>query len=116
MDWSTDTVWLNCKVKNICESVGIETSYYLIPSFYGVQEQEYYPASVSIFPNPNNGQMQMRFENMEGKVKVKVYDMIGTLLDSFVTYNDLGTKAIQYILSGHRGIYFLWSPEKRALG
>lgn len=107
MDWSTDTVWLNCKVKNICESVGIETSYYLIPSFYGVQEQEYYPASVSIFPNPNNGQMQMRFENMEGKLSIKVFGSTGVLADSFEITTKQAGETYNYSMKRlNNGVYF----------
>ena len=107
MDWSTDTVWLTCKVKNICESDGIETSYYLIPSFYGVQEQEYYPASVSIFPNPNNGQMQLRFENMEGKLSIKVFGSTGVLADSFeITTNQAGETYDYSMKRLSNGVYF----------
>lgn len=107
MDWSTDTVWLNCKVKNICESVGIETFYYLIPSFYGVQEQEYYPASVSIFPNPNNGQMQMRFENMEGKLSIKVFGSTGVLADSFEITTKQAGETYNYSMKRlNNGVYF----------
>ncbi len=107
MDWSTDTVWLTCKVKNICESVGIETSYYLIPSFYGVQEQEYYPAAVSIFPNPNNGQMQMRFENIEGKLNIKVFSSTGILADSFeITTNQAGETYDYSMKRLGNGVYF----------
>ncbi len=56
--------------------------------------------------------MELRFENMEGKVEVKVYDMMGNLMDSFVTYNGMNSKAIQYNLSGRKGIYFFVANGK----
>ena len=51
--------------------------------------------------------MELRFEHMEGKVEVKVYDLMGILLDSFVTYNDREPKTMQYNLNGRKGIYFI---------
>ncbi len=83
MDWVEDTIWLSFKAVNPCSGEGITTSYWLKPSFYGIEEQEAYPAVVDIIPNPNNGQMQLRFENMEGKLNIKVYTMSGALVDSF---------------------------------
>ena len=56
--------------------------------------------------------MELRFERMEGKVEVKVYDVMGNLMDSFVTYNDMESRAMQYNLSGRRGIYFIVANGK----
>ena len=83
MDWVEDTIWLSFKAVNLCSGEGITTSYWLKPSFYGIEEKEAYPAVVDIIPNPNNGQMQLRFENMEGKLNIKVFTMTGALADSF---------------------------------
>ena len=106
-------VELSCTVYNShCEPYSNTKRFYLKSSFFGIDEQDGTKLSFGIIPNPNNGAMELRFENMEGKVEVKVYDMIGTLLDSFVTYNDVGTKAIQYNLSGRSGIYFFVATGK----
>ena len=84
MDWTADTIWLTFKAVNPCSSnEGILARFWFKPSFYGVEEQEAYPASVSIVPNPNDGQMQLRFENMEGRLSIKVYATGGSLIDSF---------------------------------
>lgn len=84
MDWVQDTIWLTFIAVNPCSPDGVDsTRYYLKPSFYGVQEQESYPAAVNIAPNPNSGQMQLRFENLEGKLSIKVYSITGLLQDSF---------------------------------
>ena len=107
MDWVSDTVWLNCKVKNICESVGKNTRFYLIPSFYGVQEQEYYPAEISIFPNPNDGKMQIRFENLEGRLSIKVFETTGILADSFeITTHQVGETYDYSMKRLNNGVYF----------
>lgn len=84
MDWTADTIWLTFKAANPCSDPETDSaSFWFKPSFYGIEEQEAYPASVSVVPNPNNGQMQLRFENMEGRLNIKVYSTGGALLDSF---------------------------------
>jgi hypothetical protein len=98
---------LSCTVYNShCEPDSITRCFYLKSSFFDIDEQDAPRCAFDIIPNPNNGSMELRFENMEGKVEVKVYDVTGTLLDSFVTYNDGETKAMPYNLSGRKGIYF----------
>ena len=54
-----DTVWLNAKVYNNCVPVGVERRYWLICSFYDIEE--FGPStgsgafSFDVAPNPNNG-------------------------------------------------------------
>ena len=83
MDWTQDTIWLTFKAVNSCSENGVLAKYWLKPSFYGIEEQEAYPASVEVVPNPNKGQMQLRFENMSGHLNIKVYSMNGSLVDEF---------------------------------
>ena len=84
MDWVEDTIWLTYRAVNPCQGDGVIARYWLKPSFYGIEEQqESYPAVVDIMPNPNNGQMTLRFENMEGDLNVKVHTVSGALVDSF---------------------------------
>ena len=104
---------LSCTVYNShCEPDGITRRFYLKSSFFGVDEQDVANCTFDVIPNPNNGTMELRFENMEGKVEVKVYDMMGNLLDSFMTYNDNEPKSIHYNLSGRKGIYFIVANGK----
>ena len=78
-----DTVWLNAKVYNSCDpGVGIERRYWLISSFYGLDDQEE-SMQVDIVPNPNKGEMTLIFGKTEGPVTTKVYDMTGQLVDQF---------------------------------
>ena len=105
MDWVEDTVWLTFKAVNPCSNEDNIVRFWLKPSFYGIDEQETAKGIFDIIPNPNDGAMELRFEHMGGKVEVKVYDVMGVLLDSFVTYNGKELKAIPYNLSGRSGIY-----------
>ena len=82
MDWVPDSICLSFKAVNHCSESEI-AEYWLHPSFYGIEEQEAYPAVVDIIPNPNNGQMQLRFENMEGHLNIRVHTMSGSLVDNF---------------------------------
>ena len=112
MDWVEDTVWLTFKAVSPCSIDGNLVHFWLKPSFYDINEQDAARCTFDIMPNPNNGVMELRFGNMEGKVEVKVYDMMGNLMDSFVTYNDVEPKTMQYNLSSHSGIYFFVANGK----
>jgi hypothetical protein len=84
MDWVPDSICLSFKAVNSCSgNEGVIAEYWLHPSFYGVEEQEAYPASVSVIPNPNNGQMRLQFDNLQGDLNIKVYSLTGTLVDAF---------------------------------
>ncbi|MBQ5455700.1 MAG: T9SS type A sorting domain-containing protein, partial [Prevotella sp.] len=48
----------------------------------------------------------------EGKVDIKVYDAMGNLIDSFVTFNDMDSKTLEYNLRARKGIYFLVANGK----
>ena len=102
-----DTVWLTAHVFNRCApEEGIEQRYWLLCSFYGVDEQEEDKADFSVIPNPNNGQMMLSFENFMGKIDVKVYDMKGGMIDHFQTNNDSKDSIIPYELHHACGMYF----------
>lgn len=108
MDWVQDTVWLTFTAVNPCSPDGEDsTRYYLKPSFYGVQEQEAYPAAVEIFPNPNDGHMQLRFENLEGRLSINVFNTTGILNDSFeITTNQVGETYDYAMKRLGNGVYF----------
>ena len=111
-----DTIWLKAHAFNRCApSEGIEQRYWLISSFYGINENE--PecelCNFEVVPNPNNGQMTLNFDHLTGKVNVRVYDMRGTLIDQFTTYN--GNAPTQYtynMRSKSDGIYFFVATSK----
>ena len=112
LNYVNDTVWLTARVFNRCASEGIEQRYWFVCSFYGLEETSSETIGFNVIPNPNDGQMKLVFNHLTGKVGIKVYDVMGNLLDSFVTYNDEETKAMPYNLSGRRGIYFFVANGK----
>ena len=108
MDWVPDSICLSFKAVNSCSgNEGVIAEYWLHPSFYGVEEQEAYPAAVSVIPNPNNGQMQLRFENIEGNLNIKVYSLTGTLVDAFELKSVKTGETHEYSMKRlMNGIYF----------
>ena len=114
MDWTEDIVWLSFTAVNDCDSVTV--LFDLHPSFYGMEENEAYPAAVSIIPNPNNGHMQLKFENMEGQLNIKVYNSTGILADSFELTSSIGETYEYSAKRLNNGIYFFHITDgKRAV-
>lgn len=109
LDQVEDTIWLKANAFNRCApEEGIEERYWFVCSFYGIDEDgpltDFGTVDFSVVPNPNNGQMQILFERLSGKADVKVYDMRGTIIDSFETYNNT---SYNYDMSAKSdGIYF----------
>ena len=111
LNYVSDTVWLTARVFNRCTPEGIVQRYWFVSSFYGLEERGT-DIGFNVIPNPNDGQMKLVFEHLTGKVDIKVYDVMGNLLDSFVTYNDKVPTTIQYSLSGRKGLYFIVANGK----
>ncbi len=107
-----DTVWLTAHAFNRCAPEdGITQRYWMVCSFYGTEELS--AADFSVVPNPNKGQMTLNFDKLTGKINVKVYDMKGTLLDKFETYNNAGPSTYTYQMKHHAdGIYFFVATGK----
>ena len=107
LNYIPDTIWLAATIYNKCAPQGVTHPYWFVCSFYGIEEMESSLANFDIVPNPNNGQMQLNFEYLTGKVNVKVYDMKGTLIDSFETYNNIGPNTYLYDMKSKvEGVYF----------
>ena len=105
-----DTIWLKAHAFNRCSpNEGVEQRYWLLSSFYGVEESEAVCelCNFDVVPNPNNGQMTLNFEHLTGTVDMRVYDMRGTLIDQFKTYNGNGPSQHTYNMrTKSDGIYF----------
>ena len=114
LSWVEDTVWLKARAFNRCSpDEGVEQKYWLLSSFIGVEEHEATAADFDVIPNPNNGQMTLNFEQLSGKIDIKVYDMRGTLIDKFQTYNGAGQSSYQYNMGTKAdGIYFFVATSK----
>jgi PKD repeat protein len=107
LDMISDTAWLKAYAFNRCSPEnGVMQKYWLICSFYDVDEQHGVPADFSVVPNPNNGLMTLNFENLTGKIDIKVYDMRGALIDNIETYNGTVSSSLSYDMSRHaNGLY-----------
>ena len=113
LNYLDDTVWLRATAYNRCAPQGVPTRYWLICSFYGVDERE--QAEFNVMPNPTNGQITLQFDHLMGPVDVKVYDMTGKLVDHIQTHCDGVSDAMHYDLSGRtQGIYLFVVTSKEA--
>ena len=92
-----DTVWLNAKAFNECYPEGKTLRYWLVCSFFGIEDGPSTGSEAfSVTPNPNNGTMQLYFENLSGSIDIKVFDMTGRLVDHFQTFNATHQCSIPY--------------------
>ncbi len=102
----TDTIWLQATVYNECHPQGVERRYWLLCSFYSLDEQDA-KAQFEVVPNPNNGDMDLVFEHLYGKNDIKVYDMKGAMIDHFETYNGTQLSSFHYTMKPvNNGMYF----------
>ena len=120
VNYIEDTIWLHTTIYNRCAPQGISQRYWFVCSFYGMDEFGTSTASgtakLEVAPNPNEGQMTLHFENLTGKVDMKVYDMTGNLIDHFETYSDIAHNALTYNLKGcSDGIYFFVATAKEGM-
>ena len=101
-----DTVWLVAKVYDPCHpGESIERRYWLLCTFYGVDENDV--AAFDIIPNPNQGAMTIITQGGKGDAEVKVYNMTGVLVDQFVLNTDSQGR-YAYNLGGYpSGIYLM---------
>ena len=104
-DRQNEYVELTATIANDC---GTQVrKFYLKSSFLDVDENQEIPAKVDIVPNPNNGQMHIDFENMEGRTTVKVFDMTGNQIDAFETTINSNRYNYDYNMKCHAdGLYF----------
>ena len=104
-DRDDNYVVLTATARNSCGEK--QKKFYLRSSFLDVDENGDAPANVNIVPNPNNGQMHIDFENMEGRTSVKVYDMTGNQIDAFETHVNSNRYNYDYNMKKYaEGIYF----------
>ena len=105
-DRDDNYVVLTGTAKNSCDSVTVR--YYLKSSFLDVVETEAYPAAVSIAPNPNRGNMQLRFENMAGHLRIDVRNVTGIMVDSFEVATQHTGETYDYTMRRlPEGVYFI---------
>lgn len=108
-----DTIWLRAFAYNGCELEGVPTDYWLLCSFYDLDEHEAEPFGFNVVPNPNKGQMELHFDQLNGPADIKIYDMHGNLIDQLRNDNDIEHSTLSYSMSLHSGgIYFFVATTK----
>ena len=94
--WSTG----ECECGEYTKSKWIHCGYHSVDEANSLCEAD-------IFPNPNDGNMTLSFDNMAGEVDVKVYTITGTLVDRFILFNGYGRQSHTYQSNRlSKGIYF----------
>ena len=86
--FETDSIELVASTLSECGCSNDRHSIWIHCGYYDVPEQT---ARVEILPNPNDGNMRIQCEGMSGDVEVKVYDLIGRLVDRFLLEGGSGT-------------------------
>jgi len=71
LDFVEDTIWLRATVYNPCKTEGVSRRYWVLCSFYGVDEQV---DNVQVYPNPTQGMVTIEAADIE---QVRVIDMLG---------------------------------------
>jgi hypothetical protein len=113
LNYINDTIWLKAKIYNSCTGEGVTQRYWLVCSFYGIEDGTSGSAAFNVVPNPNNGQMTLDFEHLTGKVDLKVYDMRGAQIDRVQYYNGADGNLMQYDMQGRpNGIYLFVATAK----
>ncbi len=96
--WIPDSIQLTATAYNECgESTN---TIWLRTSYYGINEED--GDIISITPNPNNGNMEIRLDESISNALIKVFDNTGKQLDSFAAN---GKNAHYSIPTKAAGIY-----------
>lgn len=78
--WLADSILMTVTAYNQCGSM--TTSFWIHPSYYGVEENM--NNNISILPNPNKGSMDIRLDEASSSdVEIKVFDLLGNIVDEF---------------------------------
>ena len=79
----------------ICEGATFSQEKMIICTPYGTQEVTS-KSSVDIYPNPNDGNMTLSFNNMSGEIIVKVFNMQGIMIDQFLVNGGYESNTFPY--------------------
>lgn len=74
LDYIEDTIWMRATAFNHCKADGVSRRYWLLCSFYGVDEKT---VGAQIYPNPTQGIVTIEAEGVES---VRVVDMLGQIV------------------------------------
>jgi hypothetical protein len=80
--WGTAAGSVSVKANNACGSSANKTLAVALNACRPALDQDVTP-SLSLYPNPGTGKYALTTENLTGKMKVSVYNMLGTLVSEF---------------------------------
>lgn len=69
-----DTVWLCAKAYNDCAPEGVESKYWMVCSFYGVEEIDEEP--LALYPNPARDMLSVEADGIK---EIRIFDMFGQI-------------------------------------
>ena len=99
-----DTVWLHAKVINECHPEGIDRRYWLVCSFYGIDEDGPSTGSgtagaLTLYPNPTHGDFTIELRQTS---QVSVFNMMG---QNILNLNKVS--GLQHLHLDAAGVYFV---------
>jgi hypothetical protein len=100
-------------VKAVGECIG-DPAELNINAVFGIND--YVDDNISIYPNPADDIVNIKFEGLEGKVNIKITDYAGKLIDNFNVFIDSNNTIIPYSVNNFsKGLYlFVISDEKNS--
>ena len=108
--YESERVTLTATAYNRCGTTEQEIK--ILSTFQNVEEIQD-RIEVDIVPNPNNGQMTMHLQNVQGETNIKVYNTSGVLVDELNTIVDDNADDIVYSMKNiAEGIYFFRISNK----
>lgn len=108
--FENDSIELKATTANRCDT--ITRSKWIHCTYFNTDDYQDL-CYVDIVPNPNNGNMTLKFENMLGEVNVKVYNATGSLVDNFDCNNNFSTMSMQYTMKTYvTGMYYFVISSK----
>ena len=93
--YELDSIELCATTISDCNCGSFTKSKWIHCSSYDVPETSL-PGQVAIYPNPNDGDMSLKFEQMTGDIQMKVYDMRGVMVDQVRFNNSLDSQTQRY--------------------
>ena len=112
-----DTIWLHAHTESTgeCECGSDDKELWIVCGYHGLEET-LDPGTVDIFPNPNDGNMTLSFDNMECETFIKVYNITGALIDELKIFNNFGHQSYTYQTDKLTpGIYFFNIINKKGI-
>ncbi len=107
-----EPVMLHATAINNCDS--IHETFFIQTSYYGVDDNQKNEC-FEVFPNPTTGQLILRFDGLEGRFEVRIFDAMGQKIDAFPVEPSRGREMTYLMPNLGEGLYYfvLMGEEKR---